>query len=125
MDGLRELLMELRRQGHARGVFRGLLNLFIGRRIETPSGETMSNGLTWRELSELLKRVRWEKSSVRELGLDPAALPPRDRERFWYLAIARGDIDSDEATKAGDKLAEILRSMGFKIGPAPRQTKGA
>jgi hypothetical protein len=125
MDGLRELLMELRHRGHAHGIFRGLLNLFIGRRIETQSGQVLSNGLTWRELAELLKRVRWEKSAANELGLDPSTLPPRDRERYWYLAIARGDIDSEEATRQGNQLAETLRSMGYKIGPAPRQTKGA
>jgi hypothetical protein len=125
MDGLRELLMDLRRHGLARGNFRGLLNVFVGRRIETESGQVLCSGLTFREMAELLKRVRWEKAAAGELGVDAANLPPRDRVRYWYLSMARAQIDSEEASKDGDRLVEVLRARGYKVGPPPKATKGA
>jgi hypothetical protein len=124
MDGVRELLTELRQHGHAQGRFLGLLNVFIGRRIEAANGEMLCNGLTWREMAELLKKVRWEKAAVDELAIDAASLSPRDRVRYWNQAIARARVDSNEATKAGDQLAEILGSLGYKVGPPPREYKG-
>ena len=124
MDGLRKLLMDLRQHGHARENFLGMLNVFIGRRIETASGQILANGMNWRELAELLKRVRWEKSAARTLGVDPAQLPPRDRVRYWYQSIVRAQIDSETAMSAGDRFAEELQAMGFKVGPSPQKTKG-
>jgi hypothetical protein len=123
MDGLRDFLMDLRRHGHAHGNFLGLLNVLIGRRIESATGEVLSNGLTWREAAELLKKVRWEKAAVRELGVAAADLPPRHRVRYWYQGIVRARIDSEEATNAGNRLAEILQGLGYKIGPPPRETR--
>ena len=76
--------------------------------------------MTWRELALVLKQMRWDREVVRELNLDPAALPPRDRERFWYTAIAQARVDSDKATQAGDLLAEAVRDAGYVIGPAPK-----
>jgi hypothetical protein len=125
MDGLRELMNDLRRHGRARGNLLGLLNILIGRRIETSSGRVLANGLTWRNVAELLKRVRWEKEAVRDLGIDPTTLPPRDRLRFWYIAIAQARVDSEKATTAGDQLAESLRSAGYNIGPAPSKSRDA
>ncbi len=124
MDGLRELLETIKRQGYARRNFLGLLNVLIGRRIQTAEGVLLSTGTTWRTLAELLKRVRWDKNAVRELGLDPAALPPRDRLRFWYLAIAAARVDSAAATEAGDRLAEQLRTTGYQVAAAPRPWQG-
>ena len=72
-----------------------------------------------RTLAELLRKMRWDKDVVRELGLDPDALPPRDRQRFWYLAIAAAQVDSPAATARGDALAEALRRAGYTVGPAP------
>ena len=97
----------------------GLLNLLIGRRIETAQREMISTGLTWRALAGWLKKVRWDKDAVRELGLDPKALPPRDREKFWYAAIAQAQVSSERATEAGDRLAETLQALGYVVGPAP------
>src|SRR5262249_33604764 len=94
MDGLREFLDDLKQQGSAQGNLLGVLNVLIGRRITTADGTVLSNGLTWRELAELLKRVRWDREAVRELGLDPDRLAPRDRERFWYQAIAQANVSS-------------------------------
>jgi hypothetical protein len=122
MDQLRELLEAVRRQGLARGNFRGLLHVLIGRRISTAQGEVLSAGMSWRDLAGLLKRLRWDREAVAELGLDPAALPPRDRQKFWYAAIARADVASAEAESGGDRLVEPLRALGYQVGPAPRSS---
>jgi len=122
MDGLREFLSDLKRHGYAQGNFLGLLNVLVGRRVQMSTGALVSEGLTWRAAAEFLKRVRWDRDAVRELGLDPASLPPRDRLRFWYLAISRAKIDSPQAIQAGDRLAEILRAAGYTVGPAPPAT---
>jgi hypothetical protein len=119
MDSLRELLEAVRERNLAAGQFRGLLHLLVGRRITREDGSVVSSGMTWRDLAALLKRLRWDRETVRELGLDPADLPPRDRQRFWYTAIARGGIDSADASAAADRLVEPLHDLGFVIGPAP------
>jgi hypothetical protein len=112
---MREFLDDLKQHGHAQGNFLGLLNVLIGRRIEKADGTVLSVGLTWRQTADWLKKLRWDKDTVRELGLDPATLPPRDRERFWYSAIARARVDSPEATAAGNRLATALKSAGYVV----------
>src|SRR5262249_29775596 len=62
----------------------------------------------------------WDKEWVRELGLDPSELTPRDRGQFWYLAINRAQIDSSEAHQAGNRLAEVLKRLGDIVGPSPK-----
>jgi hypothetical protein len=119
MDSLRELLEAVRASDVVQGRFRGLLHLLVGRRITRADGSVVSSGMTWRDLSGLLKRLRWDREVVRELGLNPAELAPRDRERFWYTAIARAGIDSGEAVALADQLVEPLAKLGFVIGPAP------
>jgi len=52
---------------------------------------------------------------VRELGLDPDELPPRDRQRFWYTAITRVGVDSPQARAAGERVSEILRKAGYEV----------
>ena len=81
----------------------------------------MSAGVTWRSLAALLKKLRWDKEVVRELGLDPKQLPPRDRERYWYMAIGLARIDSEAAMKAGDLFSEQLQAAGYSVGPPPRR----
>ena len=115
MDSLRELLEAVRERDLAQGRFRGLLHLLVGRRITHEDGTLVSSGMTWRDLSALLKRLRWDREAVRELGIDPAELAPRDRERFWYSAIARARVDSPEATAAGNRLATALKSAGYVV----------
>jgi hypothetical protein len=121
MDGLREFLDDLKRRNLAQGNFLGLLHVLIGRRLERADGTLIASGLPWRTLADLLKRVRWDRDSVRELGLDPAALPPRDRQRFWYLAIAQAKVDSPEARKRGDDLAAALQAAGYVVGLGPKE----
>lgn len=119
MEQLREFLGAVRKQQLAKGRFRGLLHLLIGRRIALTDGTPVSSGMTWRDLAATLKRLRWDREDVRELGLDPADLPPRDREKFWYVAIARAGVVSPEASADADGLIEPLRALGYEVGPAP------
>jgi hypothetical protein len=123
MDGLRDFLNDLRRHGYAQGNLLGLLHILIGRRVQKHDGTLLTSGLNWRSLAELLRRVRWNKEAVRDLGVDPASLPPRDRLRYWYLAIGQAGIDSPKAVRAGDQLAEILRAAGYIVSAAPVDNK--
>lgn len=119
MDRLRQFLGDVNQRGLARGKFLGLLNVLIGRRVALADGTLVSTGQTYREAAAQLKRVRWPREAVTELGLEPAKLPPRDRERYWYQAIVQAHVDSPQATAAGDELAEVLRAAGYEVGPAP------
>ncbi len=119
MDVLRDFVANLKRHGYAPGDFLGMLNVLIGRQIRAADGTLISNGLTWRALADVLKKARWDREAVRELGLDPATLSPRDRQRYWYQAIAHARVDSAQATEAGNKLAEVLRSAGYVVSPGP------
>src|SRR5437764_13502765 len=122
MDALQTLLEEVRDQGVAKGHWLGLVNVLIARKV-TKAGAVVSNGMTWRELAVLLKKARWDKDAVREAGLDPEQLPPRDRQQFWYSAIARAGVDGPAAKAAGDELAEALAELGYAVGPAPGEAK--
>src|SRR5947199_10377616 len=84
MDGLREFLETVRQRGLVAGNLRGLFHIAIGRRVTRADGTVVSTGLTWRELANLLKGMRYEKELVAEVGADPDELSPRDRQRFWY-----------------------------------------
>lgn len=119
MDSLRELLEAVRERNIVQGRFRGLLHILVGRRIDREDGTAISSGTTWRDLAILLKRLRWDREAVRELGIDPSELAPRDRERFWYSAIARAAIDSPAAVADAEQLLEPLAELGYVIGPAP------
>ncbi|HTU92286.1 MAG TPA: hypothetical protein VMF69_19550 [Gemmataceae bacterium] len=119
MDSLRELLETVRARDMVRGRFRGLLHILVGRRITGADGALVSSGMTWRDAAALLKRLRWDREGVRELGLDPTNLPPRDRERYWYTAIARAGIDSAEAIADADHLVKSFKDLGYIVGPAP------
>jgi hypothetical protein len=119
MDGIRELLEAARDRGLLAGNFRGFLHIAIGRTVARPDGTVLSKGLTWRELAGLLKQLRFDRDLVREYGADPETLAPRDRERFWYSAIAAARVDSREAIAEANRLAAPLRGLGYHVGPAP------
>src|SRR5690348_432069 len=108
MDGIRELLSAARDGGLATGYFRGLLHIAIGRRVTRSNGSPLSTGVTWRALAAELKQLRFDTDLVREYGVDPVALAARDRERFWYSAIALAKVDSPEAIQEADRLATRL-----------------
>jgi hypothetical protein len=120
MDGVREFLDDIQKRGLARGHLLGLLHILIGRRLAKADGTVISTGLTWRDVASEMKRCRWEPEAVSEIGVDPATLPPRDRQRFWYQAITAANVGSTEAAEAGDRLALILTKAGYIVGPAPR-----
>jgi hypothetical protein len=120
MDGVETLLEEIRKRNIADGLFRGFLHLLIGRKIARADGTVVSSGMTWRTVADLLRRLRWPPEAVRELGLDPDTLSPRDRQRFWFTAISSAQIESPEASSEADQLAAKLVTLGYAIGPAPR-----
>ena len=115
MDALRALLDDLKRHGLDQGHTRGLFHLLIGRRLQRSDGTVVARGLTWRQLAFVLKKARWNKGVVRELGLRPEDLPPRDRQQFWYTAISLARMDSDEARREGDALAALLVPLGYGV----------
>jgi hypothetical protein len=119
MEGLREFLERIRQAHLVRGHLRAILHIAIGRRISRKDGTLLSAGATWRQVSELLRLLRWDKELVREIGLNPADLPPRDRQRYWYAVIIAARVDSMEARELGDRYATLVEPLGFVIGPAP------
>jgi hypothetical protein len=119
MDGVREFLDAVRHHQLVKGHFRGLLYLAIGRTITRRDGTVLSRGVTWRELAEVLKLLRWDRELVRELGLNPDDLPPRDRQRFWYSAITAARIDSNEARAEADKLVPLVAKLGYVASQPP------
>lgn len=128
MEGIRRLLDTARDEGLVAGRFRGLLHIAIGRTVADASGAVLSRGLTWREAATLLKELRFDRELVREYGADPETLAPRDRERFWYSAIAQARVDSGDASSQADQLAPLLKPHGFVVAPsatAPRAARPA
>ena len=123
MDRLREFLKQVADQGVAAGNFLGLLHILIGRRITLADGTAVSTGLTWRELALLLKKVRWDPDQVAELGLDASTFPPRDRERYWYTAIAQARISSPTAVAAGERLRDLLLPIGYVVSSSAPPAK--
>ena len=119
MDALSTFLEGQKKNLKGSGPFLGLLNVVIGRTITAKDGTVIGRGVTWRELAGLLKRLRWEPELVNELGIESQDLPPRDRQRYWYTAIARAHVDGIEAAKAGDQYAELLRKQGFDVAEGP------
>jgi hypothetical protein len=119
MDGIRELLTAVRDNNLAAGHFRGLLHIAIGRKITRPDGAVVSTGFTWRSVALELKTLRFDQELVRELGVEPAVLAARDRERFWYSAIALAHVDAPEAVAAAEQLVPRLKSLGYLVGPPP------
>src|SRR4051794_41965225 len=125
MDGLRELLEQVRDKNLAAGHLRGLFHIAICRRVTTTAGAVVSAGATWRELAALLKLVRFDKDLVAEVGADPDELSPRDRQRYWYSAIALARPDSPEAIADADKLIPLLKPLGYVVGPPPAAVKSS
>lgn len=119
MDGLRKMLEAVQDAGLATGHLRGLFHVCIGRKITAANGTVVSNGVTWRELANLLKIARYDPELVREVGADPEELSPRDRQRYWYGAIALARPDSADAVADGQRLAALLEPLGYQVGPPP------
>ena len=101
------------------GHLRGLFHIAIGRRLTNADGDVLSTGMSWRDLSQLLKLLKFDREVVRELGADPDLLSPKDRERFWYAAIALAKVDSAQARHEAEELTASLKDLGIIVGPAP------
>ncbi len=119
MQGTRQFLELVRDQGLAAGSLGGVFHIAIGRRITNPAGEVVSAGVTWRELATLLKELKYDRELVRELGADPDQLSPKDREKFWYYAVAMAKVDGADASAEADELAARLAPLGLVVGPHP------
>lgn len=116
---MREFFERVRQNHLVRGHFRALMHIAIGRRVSRNDGTVLSTGATWRQVSELLRIMRWDKEQVREVGLNPVDLPPRDRQRYWYAAIIAARVESIESRELADRYAELVAPLGYIIGPAP------
>lgn len=119
MDEVRALLEALDEKPFLKGHLRGLLHILIGRKITKADGTVVSGGLTWRQLATELKAAKFDKDLVAELGADPDAIAPRDREKMWYLAIGLARVDSVEAIEQAEQLLPSLKQLGYTIGPSP------
>ncbi|MFN4259391.1 MAG: hypothetical protein ACK4RK_08825 [Gemmataceae bacterium] len=120
---LRELLNRLKQSGDVKLSLLGIFHVLVGRQIRQADGTLVCAGLTWRELSATLKQIRWDKEAVRELGIEPARLPPRDRQRYWYAALSLTRLDSDEAIAAGNQVADYLATLGYEVSPPPKKSE--
>jgi glycerol kinase len=120
MDALSALFDELKKNGQTVGNFQGFLHVLIGRKITRISDATVvSKGMGWRDMAAHLKKIRWDPEAVRELGINPDDLPPRDRQRYWYSAIMQAKVDATVGVAAGNRFAAILASLGYDVGPPP------
>jgi len=117
MSGTMTLLELAKANGLAEVHLRGLLHIAIGRTVRSMTGkkDVLSTGLTWRELAELLKACQYDRAWVAALGLDPEALAAKDREKFWYQAISQARVDSAEARIDADRLAALLKPLGYTV----------
>ncbi len=119
MDGTQSFLEIVLANGLADGRLRGVFHIAIGRRVTATDGTVLSTGATWRELAALLKALKFDKEWGRKMGADPDTVAPRDREKFWYHAIALARVDSAEARAEAEELAAYLRPLGWIVGPPP------
>jgi hypothetical protein len=119
MDGIRAFLEAVRDHGLVPGRLRGLFHIAIGRRVTTGDGTVVSAGITWRDLSALLKDLRFDKNLAAEVGADPDELSPRDRQRFWYSVIALAQPNGSQAIKEAEQIIAKLGPLGYAVGPAP------
>jgi len=118
MDLLSEFLELMIERNMVAGRLRALFHVVIGRTIHDSQGRLICAGTTWRTLADILKDLRYDVELVRELGLDPDTLSPRDRKRFWYSAIAGAKPDSAQARLEAAPYIFELQKLGFKIGAA-------
>lgn len=119
MDGTRTLLELILARKLAEGRLRGVFHIAIGRRVTADDGSVLATGVTWRELAGLLKDLKFDKEWVRAFGVDPDVIAPRDKEKFWYHAVALAKVDSAVARAEAEELASLLRPLGLTVGPPP------
>jgi beta-phosphoglucomutase-like phosphatase (HAD superfamily) len=121
MDGVVQLLELARQQGWQRTHLRGLWHLAIGRALHDAQGRLLSPGSTWRELANILKQLKYDRDLVLTLGLDPESLLAKDRDKFWYYAIAATKLDTPEARQQADELKAQLAPLGIIVGSSTHE----
>ena len=115
MDALIQLFDLVQTKQLAHGNLLGMLNVLIGRRITSPKGSVIANGFAFRDLAAWLKKARWDPDHAKEINSGTDALPPRDRQRYWFAVICQAQVDSAEAKKAGDQFAAALAKEGYTV----------
>src|ERR1700694_4278728 len=115
MDALSMLLEPLKQDPRIQKHFLGLLHVLVGRRFPPANGQLVSKGLSWRELAAKLKKLRWDPEAVRDLAINLEDLPSRDRQRYWYLAISRAQVDSSAALASAHEVAKILADLDYVV----------
>ncbi|GEM_PF-292212 len=113
MDSIDQLLLVIKAKSLHLGRFLGLLNLLVAYKISDESGKEISLGLTFKQLSEKLKKNRWNPEDIEALGLKSEDLPQRDRLRFWFVALVRADIGGSKAIIEADTLAKAIKKIGY------------
>jgi hypothetical protein len=111
MKALNDFLSKVRQEPVPAGCFLGLLHILIGKTLVTREGALVSRGITWRELAARMRQARLDKDLVRELGVDPAQLPPRDREAYWFEA----PVASPQANNQAAQLVSWLEKLGYEV----------
>ena len=114
MDAVDQFLLTVKTKSLHFGRFLGLLNLLVAYRIADESGQIVSNGLTFKQVSEKLKKNRWNPDDVETLGLKSAELPQKDRLRFWYVALVRAGVGGSKASMEADTLAKAVKKIGYE-----------
>ena len=46
---------------------------------------------------------------------DPAQLPPRDREAYWFEALRRAPVASPQANNQAAQLVSWLEKLGYEV----------
>ena len=115
MKALNDFLSKVRQEPVPAGCFLGLLHILIGKTLVTREGALVSRGITWRELAARMRQARLDKDVVRELGVDPAQLPPRDREAYWFEALRRAPVASPQANNQAAQLVSWLEKLGYEV----------
>lgn len=113
MDSIDHLLLAIKAGSLHSGRFLGFLNLLVAYKISDESGKEVSVGLTFKQLSEKLKKNRWNPEDAETLGLKPKDLPQRNRFRFWYVSLVRSEIGGSKAKKEAETLAKAIKKIGY------------
>ncbi|MFM7113062.1 MAG: hypothetical protein ACKO26_18140 [Planctomycetota bacterium] len=115
MDAIRTMLARVRSPGFPNDHFPGLLHLLIGKTLVDLDGNVVSRGYSWRECANMLKTARIDPELARTLDLNPDDLPPRDREKFWYVALTRFPVASEKAKTCAAALVPWMAKAGIKV----------
>ncbi len=119
MEGIREFLTAVHNAGLARDYLRAIMHIAIGRKITRTDGTVLSGGVTWRTLAGLLRVLKYDPKWAERFVQDRTVFAIRDRDRFWYAAIAQARVDSPEAIREAEQILPALRNLGFVVGPPP------